>query len=135
MRHILAFLAYVLPTLPLGVLWHLVVFKNYYDDMEVYREDILIPFGILSMTVQGIAYAYIYYRLFRQESVIRGAVKFFFLAGAIGWSFMVIAVAAKHHMNSVSGFVSIETGFILLQYLITSPLIALSYSYKNDAEN
>ena len=80
-RHILAFLAYVLPTLPLGVVWHLVVFKNYYDELEVYREDFLIPFGILSMTVQGIAYAYIYYRLFRHETVIRGAVKFFFLCG------------------------------------------------------
>jgi hypothetical protein len=57
-----------------------------------------------------------------------GAAKFMALAAPLAWSFMVIAVSAKHHMASVSGFVLIETGFIFLQYLVVSPLIALAFA-------
>jgi hypothetical protein len=124
-------LAYIVPTFPLGYIWHLVAFKGYYDALQVYRNDILIPFGLLSMLVQSIAWAFIYSRLFAGESVARGAAKFAALAAPLAWSFMVIAVAAKHHMASVGGFVAIETGFIALQYLVVSPLIALAFSRKD----
>ncbi len=50
------------------------------------------------------------------------------LAAPLAWSFMVIAVSAKHQMSLASGFVLIETGFILLHFLVVSPLIALAYA-------
>lgn len=50
---ILAVLAYVLPTFPLGYFWHLKTFANHYRSLEVYRDNLLIPFGLLSMLVQG----------------------------------------------------------------------------------
>jgi riboflavin transporter FmnP len=126
-RFVLAMLAYILPTFPLGYAWHLATFKSYYDSLQVYRDDIVIPFGLLSMLVQSIVWAYLYSRLFAGEPVWRGAAKFAALAAPLAWSFMVIAVGAKHHMASVSGFVLIETAFILVQYLMVSPLIALVY--------
>jgi hypothetical protein len=128
MRYLLAFLAYVVPTFALGIVWHLLAFDAYYQALRVYRDDILIPFGLLSMTVQGIAWAYLYDRLFAGESVLRGALKFGALAAPLAWSFMVIAVAAKHHMASVSGFVLIETAFVVVHYLVVSPLIALAFA-------
>jgi hypothetical protein len=130
-RFLLAMLAYIVPTFPLGYFWHLVTFKSYYDSLQVYRDDILIPFGLLSMLVQSIAWAYIYSRLFAGETVLRGAVRFAALAAPVAWSFMVVAVAAKHHMASAAGFVAIETAFIVVQYLIVSPLIALSFHRKD----
>jgi hypothetical protein len=131
LRFVLAMLAYIVPTFPIGYFWHLVTFKSYYESLQVYRDDILIPFGLISMLVQSIAWAYIYSRLFAGESVLRGAVKFAALAAPLAWSFMVIAVAAKHHMASVAGFVAIETAFIVVQYLIVSPLIALAFHDKD----
>ena len=122
--------AYIVPTFPLGYLWHLVVFKSTYDALQVYRADIIIPFGILSMIIQGCVWAFIYSRLFAGETVLRGAAKFMMLAFPLAWSFLVIVIAAKHQMASVSGFVLIETGFTLLQYLVVSPLIALSFSER-----
>jgi hypothetical protein len=131
LRFVLAMLAYIVPTFPLGYFWHLVTFKNYYESLQVYRDDILIPFGLISMLVQSIAWAYVYSRLFAGETVLRGAVKFAALAAPIAWSFMVVAVAAKHHMASVAGFVAIETAFTAVQYLIVSPLIALAFHNKD----
>jgi hypothetical protein len=132
LRFVLAMLAYIVPTFPLGYFWHLVTFKNYYESLQVYRDDILIPFGLISMLVQSIAWAYVYSRLFAGETVLRGAVKFAALAAPIAWSFMVVAVAAKHRMASVAGFALIETAFIVLQYVVVSPLIALAFSYRKD---
>ena len=39
-RFLLAALAYIVPTFPLGYLWHLVIFKSYYASLLVYRPDI-----------------------------------------------------------------------------------------------
>lgn len=127
-RFLLAMLAYILPTFPLGYIWHLTAFKGYYESLQVYRDDLIIPFGLLSMAVQSVVWAYVYSRLFAGESVLRGAIKFAALAAPLAWSFMVIAVAAKHHMASVAGFVQIETAFVIVHYAIVSPLIALAFS-------
>ena len=129
-RFLLAALAYILPTFPLGYVWHLVIFKSYYESLSVYRPDILIPLGVASMLIQGLIWAYVYWRLFRQETVVVGALKFAALAMPLAWSFLVVAVSAKHHMSSVSGFLLIETAFLVVQYVIVSPLIALAFSYR-----
>jgi hypothetical protein len=64
--------------------------------------------------------------------VLRGAVKFAALAAPLAWSFLVLTIAAKHHMASVSGFVLIETAFTAVQYLVVSPLIALAFSSRRE---
>lgn len=130
-NRILAVLAYTLPTFPLGFLWHLTVFSDYYRSLQVYREDIIIPFGIISMLIQGVIWSVVYERLFAGEPVLRGAIKFASLACPLAWSFMVLAVSAKHHMSSVGGFLLIETAFMLVHYTIVSPLIAAVYTRKD----
>ncbi len=130
MRFVLGVLAYIVPTFPLGYVWHLTVFADYYKSLEVYRDDVVIPLGLISMVVQGFAWAYVYSRLFAGERVVRSAIKFAALAAPLAWSFLVIAVAAKHRMASPYGYVAIETAFIAVQYLIVSPLIALAFSYR-----
>jgi hypothetical protein len=129
-KRILAILAYVLPTFPLGYFWHLATFAEYYKSLEVYRDDLIIPLGICSMLVQGVAWSVIYERMFAGEPIWRGALKFAMLAAPIAWSFMVVAVAAKHRMASVAGFLLIETAFIAVQYAVVSPLIAAVYARK-----
>lgn len=129
-RRLLAVLAYVIPTFPLGYFWHLTIFANYYKSLDVYREVLVIPFGIVSILIQGIVWSFIYERMFAGESVAKGAVKFAALACPLAWSFMVLAVSAKHHMSSVSGFLLIETAFMLVHYAIVSPLIAAIYSRR-----
>jgi hypothetical protein len=39
-RFALAVLAYVVPTFALGFVWHLILFKQYYAALAIYRSDI-----------------------------------------------------------------------------------------------
>lgn len=131
-RLILGALAYIIPTFPLGYFWHLTIFADYYKSLDVYRENIVIPLGLASMIIQGLVWSIIYQRLFAGEAVFKGAANFAALACPLAWSFMVLAVAAKHHMASVSGFLMIETGFVLVHYATVSPLLALVYSRRDE---
>jgi hypothetical protein len=132
-KTVLAVLAYMLPTFPLGYFWHLTIFADYYKSLHVYRDNIVIPFGILSMLIQGGIWSVIYRRLFSGEPIFKGAMKFAALAYPLAWSFMVLAVSAKHQMSSVSGYLTIETAFMLVHYAIVSPLIAAVYASKSNS--
>ena len=130
-KHLLAVLAYMLPTFPLGYFWHLTIFTEVYKSLHVYRDNIIIPFGILSMLIQGVVWSVTYSRLFSGEPIWKGAAKFAILACPLAWSFMVLAVSAKHQMDSVPRYLSIETGFVLVHYAVVSPLIAAVFSRKS----
>ena len=59
----LALLAYLVPTFMLGYVWHLKLFADYYRDLGIYRPDVIVPFGFLSMLLQGGIFAAAYLRL------------------------------------------------------------------------
>lgn len=126
----LAAAAYLLPTFPLGYLWHLVTFKQAYERLEMYRADVIIPLGLASMFVQALVFAWLYPRIapadLSQWTI--GAVRFFFLVGALAWSLAVLPVAAKYRMTSVAQFMWLETTFTAVQFAVVSPLIALAWS-------
>ena len=124
----LSVLAYVLPTFPLGYAWHLVTFKDAYDRLDLYRAEVIIPFGLASMLVQAVVFAWMYPRLFstRREDWMGSAVRFFCVFAPLAWSFTTLPVAAKYQMSSVASFMMLESGFTLLQFAIAAPLIALA---------
>jgi hypothetical protein len=130
-KRLLAVLVYVLPTFPLGYLWHLTVFSGYYTSLNVYRDDMIIPLGVAAMLIQGVAWSVVYERLFAGEPIAKGALKFGLLAGTVAWSYMVLAASAKHHMSSVPGYLFIETAFVCVHYAVVSPLIAAVYARKS----
>ncbi|MEW6272959.1 MAG: hypothetical protein AB1689_27090 [Thermodesulfobacteriota bacterium] len=93
-RFVLGTLAYVVPTFALGVGWHLVLFGDVYDRLDVHRDDLIIPFGFAAMLTQGVIYSWVYPRLLGDRSVARGALLFGAGAGVLQWTLMVLAVAA-----------------------------------------
>lgn len=125
-RFALTMAAYVLPTFLLGFIWHLVLFAEYYDALRIYRPDVIIPFGFGSMLLQGALFAWSYPRLVERPAQIGSAMRFAGAAALLSWTFTTLAVAAKHPMTSVGGFVAIETGFTVLQFLLVGPLLAFA---------
>lgn len=121
--------AYLVPTFALGYTWHLVTFADAYHRLEMYRPEVIIPMGLASMLIQGVAFSWAYPRLFSTERArwLGSAA----LAGAgfalLAWSFTTLPVAAKYRMSSVADFVSLETAFTLLQFVLVAPLMALAH--------
>jgi hypothetical protein len=130
MRYGAAVLAYLVPTFALGFVWHLVLFEGYYDRLAMYREDILIPFGLFSMLIQAIVFAWLYDKAFAERPggwLSRGL--FYAVVGALlSWSFTTIAVAAKNVMTSVPDYLVIETAFTVVQWIMVAPLTALAFT-------
>ena len=112
-RYSLAILAYLVPTFALGFIWHLVVFKDYYELLAIYRADIIIPLGFASMLVQSVLFAWIYDGMFATAPSSMGALifKYAVLGAMISWSFTTLAVGAKNMMSSVPRFMLIESAW------------------------
>lgn len=129
MRFGLAVTAYLAPTFALGFVWHLVLFTRYYDALGIYRKDVIIPFGFLSMLIQAAIFAWIYQKVFsRRGGTPRSRGLAYAAFGAVlSWSFTTIAVAAKNVMTSVPNYLLIETAFTAVQWAIVGPLTALLF--------
>ncbi len=129
LRYVLAVLAYILPTFPLGVVWHLVTFGEAYQRLDLYRTDMIFPLGVTSMLIQGVVFAWAYPRLFStaRDAWLRGAFGFAATFAPLALSFAVLPAAAKYQMTSVPDFLALETGFTVVHFAVISPLIALVY--------
>jgi hypothetical protein len=55
-----AALCYILPTFPLGFIWHLGPFKARYRELGIYRENVSPPLGLASMIIQGAIFGWAY---------------------------------------------------------------------------
>jgi hypothetical protein len=127
-RYALAMLAYLVPTFALGFVWHLILFKGYYDALQIYRPDLIIPFGFLSMLIQTGIFTWMYDQTLADKTgswLWRGAL---LAPGTLSWSYTMLAVAAKNLMASVPGYMLIETAFTAVQWLIVGPLMTLAFS-------
>ena len=126
-RIAIAALAYLAPTFMLGFVWHLILFKRAYDALAMYRHDVIIPFGFLSMTIQALLFAFVYETAFARRSAGVGAssLRYAAFGAALSWSFTTLAVAAKNVMSSVPDYLLIESAFTAVQWLIVGPLTVL----------
>jgi hypothetical protein len=117
------------PTFVLGFAWHLLLFAPQYDALKVYRADLIFPFGLLSMAVQGLILSWLFPRLAPTLGAtwLRQGLVFGLGVGLFAWSYSTIAVAAKHVMTSVPLYLALETGFTALHYAVVGPLIALAH--------
>lgn len=133
-RYVFAVLAYLVPTFALGFVWHLVLFESYYDALAIYRRDIIVPFGFLSMVIQAAIFAWFYDLAFatRHGRPWAKALAYGAVGATLSWSFTTLAVAAKNVMSSVPNYVLIETAFTIVQWMLVAPLtVALSLQSAN----
>ena len=137
MRYVPAVLAYLVPTFALGFVWHLVLFQSYYDALAIYRHDIIIPFGFLSMLIQAVFFAWVYDKAFaeRQGTLLSRAVVYAVSGAILSWSFTTLAVAAKNLMASVPSYLLIETAFTAVQWSMVGPLTALAVAQTRRRDN
>ncbi len=124
---LIAALAYILPTFPLGYVWHLTIFKQRYADLGVYRDTVIPPLGLGSMVVQGIAFGFVYVTAIApmEAGWLAKAGAYAALGGFLSWSFTTVAAAAKSPMTSIRDFFAIETAFTAIQWIVVGAVTAL----------
>ncbi len=136
MRFSLGVLAYLVPTFALGFVWHLVLFEHYYEALAIYRGDIIIPFGFLSMVIQAVIFAWIYAKAFAPQNgpFWSCALAYSALGAVLSWSFTTLAASAKNIMASVPNFLLIETAFTIVQWIMVAPLTVLVFRQSTHRE-
>jgi hypothetical protein len=134
-RFFIAVLAYVVPTFALGFIWHLILFEQYYAALAIYRSDIIIPFGLFSMLIQAVVFAWIYESAFAQRdgALLSRGLAYGAFGAVLSWSFTTLAVAAKNVMTSVPDYLMIETAFTAVQWAMVGPLTALAFGRSSQA--
>ncbi len=121
-------LAYLIPTFLLGFFWHLVFFKGYYDALAMYRHDVIIPFGFLSMSIQAVLFAWTYDSLFagRTGGTVKRGFGYAGFGAALSWSFTTIARGGQERDDLRSRLPpSSRPAFTAVQWLMVGPLTSL----------
>ena len=111
---------YVIVSFVLGVVWHLALFSQYYKRLAIYSrlENPLFIFGLSSMLIQGVVFAYVYPLV--GNAIVFGVGLFLTLV-----SFMVFAEAGKQNTTSLSGFVLIQLLFSFVQALLVTLVFSI----------
>lgn len=121
--------AYFVATSVVAIPWHMGVFAEFYANLRVYRQDVIVPLGLISMLLQGVIFSWTYPRLFDtgRNAWFRSGLLFGLCAGLLAWSCLVLPIAAKHHMASVSDFLMIESAFVAVWFLVAGPMMAFAH--------
>ena len=102
---------------PLAIVWHLVLFKDRYDQLGyIAREEPIFAFGFLSMLIQGFLLAYILPFFLNQYSAKKGLIICFSVMWLYSWTFHVLAAAAKQPLEPLSTWFIIETAYLLIHF-------------------
>jgi len=127
-KFILAAIAYIIVTFAVAASWHLVFFKDLYDQLAIFsRKEPLIPLGIVSIVTQALILAYLYPVIYKGGSPSKEGLKFGLLIGALMASVAVFAEAGKQNVSSLATWLVLETVYYLLQFGALGVIIGLIY--------
>lgn len=119
-------LAYLIPTMILGMVWHFNLFPNVYENLGIYnRIEPVIPLGLASMLVQGLIFAVLYPYYNQGQNSIKKGVKFSLIMGVFLFSVSTLANAAKIEVSSMQTWLLVQSAFHFLQFLTVGILIGL----------
>ena len=125
---ILATISFVALSLPIAMIWHMVLFHEQYAAFGAFtRAEPIVPLGMLSMVMQGVVIAYLYPFYNRGGNPIKQGVKFSLLMGVMIYTMMGFSAAAKTVIEPVPEFLIYVTAYCLIQFTITGSALGLIY--------
>ena len=133
-KYVFATLAFIIVGFIIAFVWHLVIFKSIYEALKIYSIEPIIPLGLISFILEGLAFVYIF-QFFRrgkkpiQEGLIFGLVVYGAIMGGVG----VLAEGAKHATTSLSTWLIVESAFYIITGAILGAIIGLIYG-KSSAQ-
>lgn len=127
-KMLLAVTSYVALTMVIAYPWHMIWFHELYEGIGVYtRPEPNILLGMLSMLMQGVIIAYLYPIYYQSGSPVIQGIKFSIIIGAIVYSVMGFAMAAKIDINPISTYLLYNLAFQFIQFVVTGAVLGLIY--------
>ncbi len=124
----LSALTYLLLTFPFAYVWHLVVFRSFYDRLGYFGdEEPILALGFLTIAVQGVLLAYAYPFFQRGGKPVVEGLRFAAVFGAFLVTTQVVAAAAKHHAPATAEWFLVESLYMAIQFT----LVGLAFAYIN----
>lgn len=121
-------LAYLVPTMILGMVWHFVWFSDLYESLAIYkRKDPIIPLGFTSMFLQGMIIAYLYPYYAEHKHSIGRSIRFSLIMGSFLFTVSTLANAAKIEVTSMIDWLWVQSLFTLIQFVVVGLLIGLVF--------
>ena len=123
---ILTAIAYIIPSMILGMVWHFLLFKELYEQLAIYnRAEPIIPLGFTSMIIQGVILAYFYPFYSKSKSTLRTAITYSMMMGLFLFSVSTLANGAKIQVTSMQSWLLVQLAFHFIQFLVSGVLIGL----------
>ena len=127
-KMIFAAIGYIVVTFVIAAGWHLVLFKELYDELGIFtRKEPLIHLGVISMILQGCVLAYVYPLGYQGGRPVMEGLRFGLLMGIFMGSNAVFAEAGKQQVSSLSTWLILESVYYLLQFGLVGITIGLIY--------
>jgi hypothetical protein len=125
--------SYMLISFATGFIWHLVLFKQTYQNLGVYNLDQpIFAFGIGSMLIQALVIAYLFPRQLQNGATLADGFKFAAVMGAFMWSLTALATAAKTPIDDLGTWFMLVSGYHLLQFALVGIALGLIYRPRHD---
>jgi len=118
------FVTYVVVTMAIAMVWHLVLFREAYQGFGL-RSDPIIAFGLLATLIQAGVWAYLYPRFRRDAAPALEGLQYGLLMGLFLGSYGVLAEAAKFNVLNVPAWLLYEGAFFLVQFTVLGVLTGL----------
>ena len=130
-KFVLAAIAYVVVTFVIAAGWHLVLFKDLYDQLGIFtRKEPLIPLGLASIIMQALVLSYLYPMCSKGGSPLKDGLKFGLLIGVLMASIAVFAEAGKQNVSSLATWLIFESVYYVLQFGFVGVVMALIYGKR-----
>lgn len=128
-------LGYAVVTFPLAYVWHLVAFKQTYEQLGYFsRDEPIIAFGFAAILLQGSILSFVYPFLCRGMSFGKGAITIALVMGVYHWTMHVLAAAAKQNIEPLPLWFGFETAYLAIQFTLGGLMLALVYRIPNQPE-
>ena len=129
---LLATTSYVVLTMAIAYPWHMILFHDLYTGLGAYtRSEPNVILGMFSMLMQGVTIAYLYPFYYQAGNPITQGIKFSIIMGAVVYSVMGFAMAAKVDINPISTYLLYNLAFQLIQFVLTGAALGLIYGKIN----
>jgi len=130
-KYILGVVASTVIGFATAFVWHLLLFKNLYEQLGVIgRIEPIVPLGFISTIALSLILSYLYPKLISEENnnPVMGGVRFGITIAILNIIFWVLKFAATQPLSSMPMFMAIESAFELIQLTLIG--IALGFVYR-----